>query len=446
MTNPDALPSPGENLPARLAKDVATLDGELAEIDMLIGQARTEAGRHEQKRAQAAERLGTPDKKADAKELADAYAQVVTLTRRAVLMEAQVDLLEGKRRALARHRTAVAAIAETLEGAGAGALAAGGPATADAPSPGMSRVVLNAQEDLRREIARTMHDGPAQSLTNIVLQAEIVERLLERNPDQAKGELRLLVSMVQQTLDATKTFIFDVRPMVLDDLGLVPTLKRAARERGRRARLPVEFDSRGRDRRLGMEIETTVFRLLDETLAAYAAESPERVTLRLDWSDAELEARLTAHRAAAVPEGDEPLPDVPTGKDVPDAIKQMIQDRHDAREAAKDAAQAAAVVSLPAATRRDAAGACRVHRRHRGVPGGGQRGPPPGADRWCRRWPGRRRRMSSGRRARETGPGILETTLVLGLSALLALAIVNLAGGTLADTIGLLVDAAHGGR
>jgi two-component system sensor histidine kinase DegS len=353
MTDTDASASPGEDLAARLAKDVATLDGELAEIDMLVGQAHAEAGRHEQKRAQAAERMGTPGGKADPKDLADAYAQLVTLTRRAVLMEAQVDLLEGKRRALARHRAAVAAIVEALEGAGG--RAAGGPAAGDAPSPGMSRVVLNAQEDLRREIARTMHDGPAQSLTNIVLQAEIVERLLERSPDQAKAELRLLVSMVQQTLDATKTFIFDVRPMVLDDLGLVPTLKRAARERGRRARLPVEFDSRGRDRRLGMEIETTVFRLLDETLAAYVAESPERVTLQLDWSDAELEARLAAHRTAAVPQGDEPLPDVPTGKDVPDAIKQMIQDRHDARQAAADAAQAAAVVSLPASTRRDAA-------------------------------------------------------------------------------------------
>jgi hypothetical protein len=95
----------------------------------------------------------------------------------------------------------------------------------------------------------------------------------------------------------------------------------------------VEFDSAGRDRRLGMEIETTVFRLLDEALAAYVAEGPERVTLRLDWSDAELEARLAAHRAAAVPGEAEPLPDVPTGKDVPDAIKQMIQDRHDARQA-----------------------------------------------------------------------------------------------------------------
>ena len=171
-------------------------------------------------------------------------------------MEAQVDILDGKRRALApppgrdrrdrgrgrrprrhdrgratrrrprRAGRSLAEIAETLP-------------------PTLSRVVLNAQEDLRREIARSMHDGPAQSLTNITLQAQIVERLLDRDPAQAQGELRLLVQMVQQTLEATKGFIFDVRPMVLDDLGLVPTLRRAARDRGRRAHVPVEFDSHG---------------------------------------------------------------------------------------------------------------------------------------------------------------------------------------------------------
>jgi hypothetical protein len=48
--------------------------------------------------------------------------------------------------------------------------------------------------------------------------------------------------------------------------------------------------------------------------------------------------------------------------------------------------------------------------------------------------------------AGDTGPGILETFLVLGLSLLLALAIIVFFGGALADTIGLLVDAAHGGR
>ncbi len=289
----------------------------------------------------------------------------MTLTRRAVLMEAQVEVLEGKRKALARHREAVASIAETLDTAepaatgtsAAGTSAAGGGIGAgggDAlPPPSLSRVVLNAQEDLRREIARAMHDGPAQSLTNIVLQAEIVERLLTRDPEHATDELHELVSMVQQTLDATKNFIFDVRPMVLDDLGLVPTLRRAARNRGRRTHVPVEFESLGQDRRLPMEVESTVFRILDEALGAYLALAPDRVVLRLDWTE-ELEARLSAHRSLE-PSGDEPLPGVPTGKDVPDAIKQMIQDRHDARQAAADAAKQAAIPVLPATGRREAA-------------------------------------------------------------------------------------------
>ena len=163
---------------------------------MLIGQARVEASRHEQKRAQAAERVaGGVDGKADPKDVAETYASLVTLTRRAVLMDAQVDLLEGKRRALARHRAAIADVLARLDLLASDAAAAATAETNLPPSlsPSLSRVVLSAQEDLRRQIARAMHDGPAQSLTNIVLQAQIVERLLERDPLQAKGELRLLV-------------------------------------------------------------------------------------------------------------------------------------------------------------------------------------------------------------------------------------------------------------
>jgi hypothetical protein len=332
---------------------------------MLIGQATVEATRHEHKRAQAAERLESQDrdkdkdvKAKDLKAVAEAWAQLVTLTRRAVLMEAQVDLLEGKRKALARHREAIAGIAESVASAephaGDDASADGEamPAGSDEPmSPSVARHVLNAQEDLRREIARAMHDGPAQSLSNIVLQAGIVSRLVERDPTSAKGELAQLVMMVQQTLDATKRFIFDVRPMVLDDLGLVPTLRRSARDRGRRANVAVDFDSMGQDRRLPGEVESTVFRILDEALAAYLSLGPDRVSVRLDWTDV-LDIRISARRAAAPLQDDEPLPSVPTG-DVPQAIKQMIQDRHDARQAALAAAEAAAIVVLPAATQRD---------------------------------------------------------------------------------------------
>ena len=211
--------------------------------------------------------------------------------------------------------------------------------------------MLSAQEDLRREIARSMHDGPAQSLTNIVLQAEIVERMIAKDPEQARGEIRLLMSMVQQTLEATKSFIFDVRPMVLDDLGLVPTLRRATRDRGRRAQVQVEFESLGGDRRLPMDVESTVFRILDEALGAYLALAPERVALRLDWAPERLEAHLTAQRLPSEII-DAPLPEVPTG-DVPEAIKQMIQDRHDRRQAAVEAAELAAIIVLPATAVRE---------------------------------------------------------------------------------------------
>ncbi|HEY3333743.1 MAG TPA: histidine kinase [Candidatus Limnocylindrales bacterium] len=353
MTTPaDQPPVSGDALAARLATDLATLDRELTEIDMLVGQARTEAGRHEQKRVQAADKLS------EAKDPAEAYAQGLTLTRRAALMEAQVDILDGKRRALARHRDAVAAIADAVGGLGltidptAGSSASTLPEAAETLPPSLSRVVLNAQEDLRREIARAMHDGPAQSLTNIVLQAQIVDRLLDRDLARAKDELRLLVQMVQQTLDATKNFIFDVRPMVLDDLGLVPTLRRAARDRGRRAHVPVEFDSLGADRRLPQDVESTVFRVLDEALGAYLALGPDKVSLRLDWTD-ELEARLGAERSVVMPRAHEAeLPAIPTD-DVPDQIRRMIEERHEARTAAVAAAEEAAIIVLPAAARRD---------------------------------------------------------------------------------------------
>lgn len=363
----------GAGLAARLAADADALDQELAEIELLVGQARTEAARHEQKRAQAAERLGGPPAKGDAKALATGYEQLVTLTRRAVLMEAQVEVLEGKRKALARHRDALRSVAALVDAAGVAAsaevapgpeadaaaeagAAARAPATAVGLPPTLSREVLAAQEDLRREIARALHDGPAQSLTNITLQSQILARILARDPGKAAAELDLLVRMVQQTLDATKRFIFDVRPMVLDDLGLVPTLRRATRERGRTAQVPVELEILGQERRLPMELESALFRILDEALAGYLAQSPDRVTLRLDWTDNALDARVTADRAAPdapAPGDDELSADAPAGDEVPEALARMIEDRRASRAAAVEAARVAALVTLPASVRRE---------------------------------------------------------------------------------------------
>jgi two-component system, NarL family, sensor histidine kinase DegS len=337
-----------------LADEVATLERELNEIDMLIAQAKAEAARHEQKRAQTADRVkamaGGP---VDPTELAEVNNQLLGVTRRAALMEAQVEVLEGKRKALGRFREALARHAGSLTGTTefSGGVDAETGEPAQLP-PAVSRMVLSAQEDLRREIARAMHDGPAQSLTNIVLQAQIVERLMAGDPDRARNEVKLLIGMVQQTLEATKSFIFDVRPMVLDDLGLVPTLRRAARDRGVRAGIPVDFESLGADRRLSVELESGLFRILDEALAGYLAVAPDRVALRLDWSD-DVQARVTARRAA----GAAPRQDVPEAqtkrKDLPPALAAMMDDRRDDRRAAAEAARNAAIVVLPASPWRD---------------------------------------------------------------------------------------------
>ena len=362
----DAAPERGGDLAGRLTVEVGALDAELTEIEMLVAQARTEAERHEGKRAQVAEKL-TNSENLPASDVATLNVQLVTLTKRASVMEAQVEVLEGKRKSLTRFRDRLAELGTEygaqMPGMGGGSMPRLGPGgTDDQPSGGspMSRIVLNAQEDLRREIARAMHDGPAQSLTNIILQAQIVERLMSADPEGARGEVRLLKSMVQQTLEATKTFIFDVRPMVLDDLGLVPTLRRAARERGRRASVAVEFDSLGQDRRLAMDLETSLFRILDEALGAYLAASPDRVAIRLDWSEDVVEARITATRepTAAMANADREVAEAveaagSVDKDLPPALGAMIADRRERAEGAVNAAREAAIVALPAAAWRE---------------------------------------------------------------------------------------------
>ena len=383
------------DLAAQLAAESANLDAEVREIDLLVSQARSESARHETRRAAAAEKLVAMGSSTSAREAIDLANQAVTLTRRAALMDAQVEILEAKRKALVRLKEAVddhaarvralvgiepeaepddaaggpaedgeaggpaedgasAADAADHAAAGSGKRRKGGkPAAGDASgtAPAMSRIILTAQEDLRREIARAMHDGPAQSLTNIVLQAEIVERLVGVDQAAAEAEVRQLVAMVQHTLEATKTFIFDVRPMVLDDLGLVPTLRRAARDRGRRAGIAVEFEALGGDRRLPVELESGLFRILDEALAGYLALRPDRISLRLDWGDV-LTAELTAEkRAPEVPAVDLPAP----GAKLPPALAEMMEQRRRDHAEAVEAAARAATVQLPASLARDLA-------------------------------------------------------------------------------------------
>lgn len=276
-----------------LSADQATLDRELAEIELLLRQTATECERHEARRVQAEERVVKLERDdPGAPELAEARSTLLTQTRRVTLMEAQLDVLGGKQRALQRFRDRLAQIVPVVQGGVAA------PAVTDA-RPKATSEDLAAQEVLRRDIARQMHDGPAQSIANIALQAHVVQRLFERQPKQAQAELAELVRMVEHALAATKEFIFDVRPMVLDDLGLVPTLRRSSLERGRRTGIPVRFESVGADRRLKSELESALFRVIDDAMSGYLSGSPAELAVRLNWMPDRVSATIQASTAAA---------------------------------------------------------------------------------------------------------------------------------------------------
>ena len=378
-TAPSAGPATPADVLAAVGRDLEALDRELTEIELLAEQARTESGRHEAKRQAAADQLAALGRATapDPAMVAELSAQLLELTKRAALMAAQVEVLDGKTKVLHRYRDGLAAIEADLgTGLASGGHRALGPGAAGGEAPGgdesgVSRMVLAAQEDLRREIARAMHDGPAQSLTNIILQAQIVDRLVARDPSLARTEVRQLMEMVQQTLEATKSFIFDVRPMVLDDLGLVPTLRRAARDRGQRAGVPVEFESLGPDRRLPMDLESGLFRMIDEALVAFLGAGPDHVVIELDWSD-HLEAQVAARERRAeqvgaessgepVAEGAAVVRSRDTGRrgsrgapeEMPAALAAMIEDRRADATAAAEEARRARLSPLPPATWRE---------------------------------------------------------------------------------------------
>ncbi|OEF99758.1 histidine kinase [Vulcanibacillus modesticaldus] len=127
--------------------------------------------------------------------------------------------------------------------------------------------IIQAQEEERKRVARDIHDGPAQSMANVVLRTEIAERLMNNNEiELARRELKDLKLMIRQSLADVRQIIFDLRPMVLDDLGLIPTLRKFIPEVSKRERLPIELVITGRERRFPSGLEVAIFRLIQELI------------------------------------------------------------------------------------------------------------------------------------------------------------------------------------
>lgn len=126
--------------------------------------------------------------------------------------------------------------------------------------------IIKAQEDERQRVASDIHDGPAQAMSNVVLKAEICEKMINIDINKAKEELKDLKRIVRNCLQDIRRIIYDLRPMSLDDLGLIPTVQLYVSKFSNETGIKVHLRSFGTYVEEVPEISLAVFRIFQESL------------------------------------------------------------------------------------------------------------------------------------------------------------------------------------
>ncbi|MCK9444225.1 MAG: sensor histidine kinase [Tissierellaceae bacterium] len=127
--------------------------------------------------------------------------------------------------------------------------------------------IIEAQEEERLRVARDIHDGPAQSLANVIVKAELCEKLINIDVERTKKELSNLRSVIRSTLGDVRKIIYDLRPMSLDDLGLVPTLEKHISIFQEDTGIEVNFKTIGSLNNLESAMQIALFRITQESLS-----------------------------------------------------------------------------------------------------------------------------------------------------------------------------------
>lgn len=133
----------------------------------------------------------------------------------------------------------------------------------------MTARVINAQENERKRIARELHDEASQSLTAMIMGLESARTVAENENNAAlEAKLTVLKELAASTLEELRKLALDLRPTMLDDLGLIPAVRWCARQGSEAAGFEFKFelDNITENERLAPELETCLFRIAQESL------------------------------------------------------------------------------------------------------------------------------------------------------------------------------------
>ena len=141
--------------------------------------------------------------------------------------------------------------------------------------------ILNAQEEERKRIARELHDETSQVLTSLLISLAVLEESIATV--EARERIADTRTLAHQTLRAIRNLSIDLRPSALDDLGLLPALRWYIKEYQQKCSIEVDFYALGFKERLPAEVETALYRIVQESLtntARHANAHKVSITLR----------------------------------------------------------------------------------------------------------------------------------------------------------------------
>jgi len=266
----DGFSDPKEEIVSTITDEMKRIKDRLQEIKAQIDQTQQVVDREQHRNSDIATELSIIQENFDTvprQDIRSKYDEAMDARFRLATMRGQLEKFQDNRTTLEKQQTLLSNLLGKLQGVGAIA-AAEEPAESSAPKATMNIVrIVQAQEEERQRLARQMHDGPAQSLTNFILQTEICQRLFDRDPQRAAEELNNLKSTASVTFQKVRDFIFDLRPMMLDDLGVVPTVRRYVDSFREKNDVEVKLDILGDERRLETHREVLIFRAIQELMA-----------------------------------------------------------------------------------------------------------------------------------------------------------------------------------
>ncbi|MFN8412444.1 MAG: sensor histidine kinase [Anaerolineales bacterium] len=236
----------------------------LREVTLMIEQSQGELTKITQRNTAITAHLQQVQKQSgiSADEIKMAYDSALDAQQRLFVMRGQLEKLQNDKNHFEKYIAALSQFSSNSSDTAEGEAVVSG---AKNQMAGIEMIV-NAQEAERQRLSRQMHDGPAQALSNFILQTEIAMRLLDADPVQAKEELANLKSSAMGTFQKVRSFIFELRPMMLDDLGLIPTLRKYADAFKEQTGLDVSVTVVGAERRLEPYLEVMIFRATQELL------------------------------------------------------------------------------------------------------------------------------------------------------------------------------------